>query len=617
LNIQNFITPKMTPSNSTNSFYPESNGDSVESLKNEILFMRSERNTLQIELANLRTETEMTDKTQKADIKKLRELVKKLEDDKLIMAQKIDSLDMDLLRKKRENDTRAKETEKLTEQLEALKNSSQDHVNGSILNKSVDLEGQDFLLKLRQVEDDYKALEGELEALNKENKELYREREELTQELETTKASVVRHKQKSENLEKLIGSLQRDQSLSRQGSNVSMINTDDLKLENEELKKSVDECIAKIAELEAKESSYKKDLATAAEVTRQKVKEQEVHLLQMFEARERDLKVQKDNVIAELQTKIRALENNVEKGPGVDRLLSTAKLKFDSKEQELRRQFMQELAQRDKLLRDKAEKVKALNKDLAKARKKEKRIEQFLSPPDEYEGWLWKQGKKNKVQRRWCVLRGETLFIYNDKKVKNWVKTAGALYIPNSVVKSLDEAELKKTNRKFKHGFSIGSKYASRTYVFLTETEEIRQEWIQSIETSKRYYESKAVLTGDVSDATSVEDSVALPPPVMFFEDDKKSQKSSSKSSSTEKKSMQQPISSSSSSSSPSLSRSASTASSAKLQPEVIAEIMQMNSNSMFHDNDNAANNNVNINNGSDDESLDSPVSRSSSESES
>lgn len=66
-----------------------------------------------------------------------------------------------------------------------------------------------------------------------------------------------------------------------------------------------------------------------------------------------------------------------------------------------------------------------------------------------------------------------------------------------------------------------------------------------------------------------------------------------------------------------SLSRSASTASSAKLQPEVIAEIMQMNSNSMFHDNDNAANNNVNINNGSDDESLDSPVSRSSSESES
>ena len=88
---------------------------------------------------------------------------------------------------------------------------------------------------------------------------------------------------------------------------------------------------------------------------------------------------------------------------------------------------MQELAQRDKLLRDKAEKVKALNKyvlvienqwcgfvrklifqlcrDLAKARKKEKRTEQFLSPPDEYEGWLWKQGKKNKVQRRWCVLR--------------------------------------------------------------------------------------------------------------------------------------------------------------------------------------------------------------------
>lgn len=32
----------------------------------------------------------------------------------------------------------------------------------------------------------------------------------------------------------------------------------------------------------------------------------------MFEARERDLKVQKDNVIAELQTKIRALENNGE-----------------------------------------------------------------------------------------------------------------------------------------------------------------------------------------------------------------------------------------------------------------------------------------------------------------
>jgi hypothetical protein len=66
------------------------------------------------------------------------------------------------------------------------------------------------------------------------------------------------------------------------------------------------------------------------------------------------------------------------------------------------------------------------------------------------------------------------MFCINNVR-QNWVKTAGALYIPNSVLKSLDEAELKKTNRKFKHGFSIGSKYASRTYVFLTETEEIRQ----------------------------------------------------------------------------------------------------------------------------------------------
>lgn len=61
--------------------------------------------------------------------------------------------------------------------------------------------------------------------------------------------------------------------------------------------------------------------------------------------------------------------------------------------------------------------------------------------------------------------------------------------------------------------------------------------------------------------------------------------------------------------------RSASTVSSAKLQPEVIAEIMQMNSNSIFHDDDkHVVNNNVNMNNDSD-ESLDSPVSRSSSES--
>lgn len=272
LNIQNFIgAPKMTSSNSTNSFYPESNGDSIESLKNEILLLRSDRNNLQIELANLRTETEAAEKSQKADIRKLRDLVKKLEDDKLIMAQKIDSLDMDLLRKKRENDLRAKETEKLTEELEALKKRS-DGTEDSILNKSVDAEGGDFLQKLRQVEDEYRALEGELEALNQENKEVYREREELSQELETAKANAARYKQKSENLEKLIGSLQRDQSLSRQGSNVSMVSPDDLKLENEELKKSVDDCFAKIAELEAKESSYKKDLAAAAELTRQKVK---------------------------------------------------------------------------------------------------------------------------------------------------------------------------------------------------------------------------------------------------------------------------------------------------------------------------------------------------------
>ncbi len=38
--------------------------------------------------------------------------------------------------------------------------------------------------------------------------------------------------------------------------------------------------------------------------------EQEVHLLQMFEARERDLKAEKDGQISELQVKIRQLENN-------------------------------------------------------------------------------------------------------------------------------------------------------------------------------------------------------------------------------------------------------------------------------------------------------------------
>ncbi len=103
----------------------------------------------------------------------------------------------------------------------------------------------------------------------------------------------------------------------------------------------------------------------------------------MFEARERDFKVQKERAISELQAKIRQLEGKgkknfvfqcyfntltslfyfiAEKGPEVERLLSTEKIKFDSKEQELRRQFMQEMAQRDKLLREKAEKVKELNK---------------------------------------------------------------------------------------------------------------------------------------------------------------------------------------------------------------------------------------------------------------
>jgi len=111
--------------------------------------------------------------------------------------------------------------------------------------------------------------------------------------------------------------------------------------------------------------------------------EQESHLMRNFEARERDIKVQKDGIISDLQAKIRQLEGkgkiinvnyihsvnialiyfaSAEKSPEVNRLLSTAKLKFDSKEQELRRQFMQEMAQRDKLLREKAEKVKVLNK---------------------------------------------------------------------------------------------------------------------------------------------------------------------------------------------------------------------------------------------------------------
>jgi len=45
-----------------------------------------------------------------------------------------------------------------------------------------------------------------------------------------------------------------------------------------------------------------------------------------------------------------------------------------------------------------------IGRELAKARKKEKGMTQFLSPPDEFEGWLW-LAKNSKPKRRWCVLR--------------------------------------------------------------------------------------------------------------------------------------------------------------------------------------------------------------------
>jgi hypothetical protein len=65
--------------------------------------------------------------------------------------------------------------------------------------------------------------------------------------------------------------------------------------------------------------------------------------------------------------------------------------------------------------------------------------------------------------------------VYQLFSPQNWVKTAGALYIPHCVLKSVDESELKKKSGKYKYGFSIGSKFASRTYVFLTDVEDTRQ----------------------------------------------------------------------------------------------------------------------------------------------
>jgi hypothetical protein len=236
---------------------------------------------------------------------------------------------------------------------------------------------------------------------------------------------------------------------------------------------------------------------------RQKQREEEEHNLQS-DTKESEIKAKLEEEVKELKQKLRQYqerETRNERGTSdTERLLEAARVTFDRKEQELKEQLRQQQQKYEEQHRRDTLQLQQVKKALDRVQRRTQKLQQLMTPPQDKEGWLFKLSTNEKnLLKRWFILRGETLTYYREQKNKNLAKCAGAIYLPHSIITVLDESDaIKKSGKKkLKYAFLLESKYANHPYFLCTDNEDTRKEWIDAIEASKQYYESKESIVNE------------------------------------------------------------------------------------------------------------------------
>jgi hypothetical protein len=140
-----------------------------------------------------------------------------------------------------------------------------------------------------------------------------------------------------------------------------------------------------------------------------------------------------------------------------------------------------------KRLRDRIQELEHML-ELSKASERE--LKSLMNVPDEINGFLFRKTSKNRMVKRYCILRGEYLLFYRSENPSNQVKTNGAIYLSESNVNELDEEESQKAtgNKKMKAAFEIETEYSNRKYILCAKSEEERDVWIRAINETKKWF---------------------------------------------------------------------------------------------------------------------------------
>jgi myosin heavy subunit len=156
--------------------------------------------------------------------------------------------------------------------------------------------------------------------------------------------------------------------------------------------------------------------------------------------------------------------------------------------------------------------------------------------PPERKGWMYKQTAKGRIIKRFLILRGDFLLFYRERapEVVNEAKPRGALYLPGAAVRELDEqTSIKKSReKKLKFGLELETRYAKRVYFFVTNDNQVRQEWVKALNETISFYtkfhpltvpanpnppatESSPTsnVTNTATDTANTTNSPAMPPP--------------------------------------------------------------------------------------------------------
>jgi len=348
--------------------------------------------------------------------------------------------------------------------------------------------------EIHHLKDMEQKLRNEVEAANKEIEILKNELSTLKQQSQAAEAQfheriatmIVTHQQEVEEVTKRI----RDEDTKKLEEAQQ-----DWHTERATMKKEFEERIENLKKAaEEREFQLKEHLEKENAISTQRMKELEEKLTKGFEERENQMREEYEKRELELTKRLQEIASK-----GLEERSAELQKTYDEKE----RRLQEELKDKEKIIQQLKEtnienqkklndELERLKKDLGDAKQREKKLRQMMTMPPEREGWLFKKTRNEKLLRRWFLLRGEFLLFYREQHPKNMAKTAGAIFLTDSIVTPLDEeSSIAQTgDKKLKFAFQIESKYANRVYVLATSDAQARKDWIESIENMKAWYKA-------------------------------------------------------------------------------------------------------------------------------